>query len=91
MGQDTSSSGEYAVAAGPPAVSTSDLQTQINALQGQVSATGDVVSSILASSPAVQTTPGIATGTIAGSSSTSTATLILLAGGLLILMTAMRD
>jgi hypothetical protein len=42
------------VSSSPP---VSDLQSQVNALQGQVNATSDVVGSILASSPAVQTSP----------------------------------
>ena len=61
LGQDTPTSSTYLVAAGPQPVSTSDLQAQLNALQQQSGATADVVSGILASSPSVQTTAGIAT------------------------------
>ena len=72
LGQDTPAPSTYPVAAGPPEVSPSDLQAQVTALQGQTSATADVVASILASSPSVQTTAGIAT-----SSSNSTMYVLL--------------
>jgi hypothetical protein len=44
-----------------PIATTPSTPVDLNALQGQVNATADVVSSILASSPSVQTTGGIAT------------------------------
>jgi len=63
LGQDVPTGSTYPVAAGPPVVSTSELQSQLSALQDQQNATSDVLSSILSSSPSVQTSPTDVTGT----------------------------
>jgi len=86
----------YPVAAGPqPTAETiaqnaaADQSSAIAALQQQTSATADVVASILASSPSVQTTPGVAAASTVSQSSLTT--ILLIAGFGLAVVFAMKD